>query len=89
MTKGIQTKARLLAKLFLQVMQIVNIAEWLSSLYNSESLGALEIFQQTLEFMLWKCCLDMDMLLVMIAVREAIQESFEFSPTGLVFGHLF
>ena len=64
-----------------------------SSAYHVQSQGALERFHQTLKSLLSAYCTELDgdweegLSWLMLAVREAVQESTGFSPNDLVFGH--
>lgn len=72
-------------------MKTLKIDHQASSPHHPESQGALERFHQSLKSMLRKYCLDTEkdwnegVLLVLFAVREAVQE-FGFSPAELMFG---
>ena len=78
---------------FQQVMHELGIKQYESSAYHPESQGALERFHQTLKNMMRSSCFDTEkdwdegIYLLSFAVRESVQESLEFSPFELVFGH--
>lgn len=82
-----------MSKMFSQVLKSLSITHRVSSAYHPQSQGALERFHQTLKSMLKKYCADTckdwdeGVPLVLLAVRETIQESLGFSPAQLVFGH--
>ena len=79
--------------IFQQVMHELEIKQYRSSAYHSESQGALERFHQTLKNMIRSYCFDTEkdwdegIHLLLFAVRESVQESLGFSPFELVFGH--
>ncbi|XP_063436098.1 uncharacterized protein LOC134717538 [Mytilus trossulus] len=79
--------------LFQQVVFQLGIAQFRSSAYHPESQGALERFHQTFKNMIRTFCLQFDrdwddgVHFLLFAVREAVQESFGFSPFELAFGH--
>ena len=64
-----------------------------STAHHPQSQGALKSFHQMLKYMLRAYCLqekrkwDKGLPLLLFSVRESIQESLEFSPFELVFGH--
>lgn len=80
--------------LFNQMLQELGIKNIVSSPYHPESQGVLERFRQSLKTMLRSYCFDTQhdwdegVPLVLFAVREVVQESLGFSPTGFVFGHM-
>lgn len=82
-----------MSKLFTQTLCLLGISHRTSSPYHPESQGVLERFHQTLKAMLKKYCWetgnewDEGVPFVLFAVRETTQESLQFSPTELVFGH--
>ncbi len=82
-----------LSKLFSQVLKTLNISHRVASVYHSEGQGVLEQFHQTLKSMLHNYCMetskdwDEGTPLVLLAVREAVQDSLGFSPADLEFGH--
>ena len=78
--------------IFQQVMHELDITQYKSSLYQSESQDALERFHQTFKNMIIsyfdnKKDWDERIHLLLFAVRESVQESLVFSPFELVFGH--
>ena len=79
--------------IFQQVMHELGIKQYKSSAYHPESQGALERFHQTLKNMIRSYCFDTEkdwdegIHLLLVAVRESVQESLGFSPFELVFGH--
>ena len=79
--------------IFQQVMHELGITQFKSSPYHPESQGALERFHQTLKNMIRSYCFDTEkdwdegIHLLLLAVRESVQESLGFSPFELVFGH--
>ena len=82
-----------MAHAFQQVMNQLGIKQYKSSAYHPESQGALERFHQTLKTMIKMYCIenskdwDEGVHLLLLAVRESVQESLGFSPFELVFGH--
>ncbi|XP_028847201.1 uncharacterized protein LOC114796860 [Denticeps clupeoides] len=82
-----------LSRLFKQVLEELQIKHLVSSAYHPQSQGALERFHQTLKSMLRTYCLasakewDEGLPLLLVAIRETVQESLGFSPADLVFGH--
>ena len=74
-------------------MQELEIKQYRSSAYHPESQGALERFHQILKNMIRSYCFDTEkdwyegIHLLLFAVRESAQESLDFSPFELVFGH--
>ena len=74
-------------------MYELGIKQLTSSAYHPESQGALEKFHQTLKNIIRSCCFDTgtdwneDIHVFLFAVRESVQESLEFGPFELVFGH--
>lgn len=95
MPKSVQTDqgSNFMSKIFAQVLKSLYIKHGKSSAYHPESQGALERFHQTLKAMMRKFCLesgrewDKGLPLLLLAVRESVQESTGFSPAKLVFGH--
>uniref|UniRef100_A0A669CU45 Gypsy retrotransposon integrase-like protein 1 n=1 Tax=Oreochromis niloticus TaxID=8128 RepID=A0A669CU45_ORENI len=93
--KVVQTDqgSNFMCKIFAQVLQSLGIKHQKSSAYHPESQGALERFHQTLKSMMRKFCLESEkewdegLPLLLLAVRESVQESLGFSPAELVFGH--
>uniref|UniRef100_A0A669CS17 ribonuclease H n=1 Tax=Oreochromis niloticus TaxID=8128 RepID=A0A669CS17_ORENI len=93
--KVVQTDqgSNFMSKIFAQVLQSLGVKHQKSSAYHPESQGALERFHQTLKSMMRKFCLesgkewDEGLPLLLLAVRESVQESLGFSPAELVFGH--
>lgn len=73
--------------------QVLKIKQNQSSAYHAQSQGALERFHQTLKSLLRAYCTELDrdweegLPWLMLAAREAVQESTGFSPNDLVFGH--
>uniref|UniRef100_A0A3P9C6A9 Gypsy retrotransposon integrase-like protein 1 n=1 Tax=Maylandia zebra TaxID=106582 RepID=A0A3P9C6A9_9CICH len=92
--KAVQTDqgSNFMSRIFAQVLQSLGIKHRKSSAYHPESQGALERFHQTLKSMMRKFCLesqkewDEGLPLLLLAVRESVQESLGFSPAELVFG---
>lgn len=82
------------SKVFVQIVDELQIKDVKSNPYHTESQGALERFHQPLKTMMCKFCLesnrdwDEGLPLLLFAVREATQKSLGFSPTDLVFGHV-
>ena len=78
---------------FQQVMYEFGIHQCKSSAYHPENQGAIERFHQTLNNMLKTYCnktgrdWDEGVHLLLFAARDSVQESLEFSPFKLVFGH--
>ena len=78
---------------FEQVMHELGIKQYRSSAYHPESQGAFERFHQTLKNMIRSYCVDTEkdwdegIHLLLFAFRESVQESLDFSPFKLVFGH--
>ena len=74
-------------------MHQLNIKQYKSNAYHSESEGALERFHQTMKTIVKTYCLQNDkdwdegVPLMLFARRESVQESLGFSPFELVFGH--
>ncbi|KAL3979168.1 gamma-glutamyltranspeptidase / glutathione hydrolase / leukotriene-C4 hydrolase [Sarotherodon galilaeus] len=93
--KSVQTDqgSNFMSKIFAQVLKSLSIKHQKSSAYHPESQGALERFHQTLKAMMRKFCLesgrewDEGLPLLLLAVRESVQECTGFSPAELVFGH--
>ncbi len=79
--------------MFGQVLKLLRIKQNQSSAYHAQSQGALERFHQTLKSLLRAYCTELDrdwedgLPWLMLAAREAVQESTGFSPNELVFGH--
>ena len=78
---------------FQQVMHELAIKQYNSSVYHPESQGSLERFHQTYKNMIRTYCYDTEkdwdegVHLLLFAARESVQESLNFSPFKLVFGH--
>ena len=93
--KSIQSDqgSNFMSTLFQQVMHEIGIKQFKSTAFHPESQGALERFHQTLKSMIKKYCFEYEkdwdegVHLLLFASREAVQESLEFSPYELVFGH--
>ena len=93
--KSIQSDqgSNFMSGVFQQVMHELGIEQFKSSAYHPESQGALERFHQTLKNMIRTYCFDSNkdwdegVHLLLFAVRETVQESLDFSPFELVFGH--
>ena len=74
-------------------MHELGIKQYKYSAYHPESQGALERFHQTLKNMIRSYCFDTEkdwdegIHLLLFATRESVQESLDFSPFELVFGH--
>ena len=72
--------------IFKQVMQELNIQQYMSSAYHPESQGALERFHQTLKNMIRTYCFDTEknwdegIPLLLFVVRESVKKSLGFSP---------
>ncbi len=79
--------------MFGQVLKLLRIKQNQSSAYHAQSQGALERFHQTLKSLLRAYCTELDrdwedgLPWLMLAAREAVQESTGFSPNELGFGH--
>ena len=75
-----------------QVMYQLRIKQYKSSAYHPESQGAIERFHQTLKNLIRAYCFEYKLdwnqgiHLLLFAVRDAVQESLEFSPFELVCG---
>ena len=82
-----------MSDIFQQVMYELDIKQYKSSAYHSESQCALERFHQTLKNMIRSYCFDTKkdwaerIHLLLFAVRESVQQSLGFSTFELVFGH--
>ena len=76
-----------------QVLHELGVQQLKSSAYHPESQGAIERFHQTLKNMIRVYCFeyqaewDQSVHMLPFTVREAVQDSLEFSPFELVFGH--
>ena len=74
------------------VLRELGVEQIFSSAYHPESQGALERWHQTFKSMLRKFCLDSNLdwdegvKYLVLAIREAPQESLGFSPFEMVFG---
>ena len=82
------------SKMFKEQLSALGVKHVTSSAYHPQSQGALERFHQTLKSMIRTYCLDHNKdwdeglpLLLLIAIREVVNESLGFSPFELVFGH--
>lgn len=79
--------------MFGQILKQLHIKHNLSSAYHAQSQGALERFHQTLKSLLRSYCTQMGkdweagLPWMLMAAREASQESTGFSPNELVFGN--
>ena len=79
--------------MFGQVLKLLRVGHDQSSLYHAQSQGALERFHQTLKSLLRAYCVELDkdwedgLPWLMLAAREAVQESTGFSPNDLIFEH--
>lgn len=79
--------------MFGQILKLLRVRHNQSSAYHAQSQGALERFHQTLKSLLRAYCTELDrdweegLPWLMLAAREAVQESIGFSPNDLVFGH--
>ncbi|XP_039514899.1 uncharacterized protein LOC120469791 [Pimephales promelas] len=79
--------------MFEQVLKMLRVQHNQSSAYHAQSQGALERFHQTLKALLRSYCIELDkdweegLPWLMLAAREAVQESTGFSPNELVFAH--
>ena len=79
--------------MFKKVLHLLRVKHNQSTAYHPQSQGALERFHQTLKSLLRAYCTEMDrdwedgMPWLMLAAREAVQESTGFSPNELVFSH--
>lgn len=80
--------------MFAQVLKLLGVNHNLSTPYHAQSQGALERFHQTLKSLLRAFCVELDrdweegLPWLMLAAREAVQDSTGFSPNDLVFGHV-
>lgn len=81
------------SKMFRQMLKLLRITQNQSSAYHAQSQCALERFHQTLKSLLRAYCTELDkdweegLPWLLLAAREAVQESTGFSPNELVFGH--
>lgn len=81
------------SKLFSQVLKVLGVAHNQSSAYHAQSQGALERFHQSLKSLLRAYCTELQrdweegLPWLLLAAREAVQDSLGFSPNDLVFGH--
>ena len=79
--------------MFGQVLKLLRIKQHQPSAYHAQSQGALERFHQILRSLLRAYCTELDrdwedgLPWLMLAAREAVQESTGFSPNDLVYGH--
>uniref|UniRef100_A0A3B4ZKQ1 Gypsy retrotransposon integrase-like protein 1 n=1 Tax=Stegastes partitus TaxID=144197 RepID=A0A3B4ZKQ1_9TELE len=79
--------------MFAQVLKLLRVKHNQSSAYHAQSQSALERFHQTLKPLLRAYCTELDrdweegLPWLLLAAREAVQESTGFSPNDLVFGH--
>jgi len=79
--------------LFAQVLKQLKVQHNMSSAYHAQSQGALERFHQTLKSLLRSYCVELNqdweegLPWLLLAAREAVQDSTGFSPNELVFGH--
>lgn len=79
--------------LFAQVLKQLNVKHHQASAYHAQSQGALERFYQSLKSLMRSYCTEMGndweegMPWLLLAAREVCQESTDFSPNDLVFGH--
>ena len=75
-------------------MHELGIKQYKSSAYQPESQGVLERLHQTLKNMIRSYCFDTEkdldegIHLLLLAVRESVQESLAFRAFELVFGHI-
>lgn len=82
-----------MSRIFSQVMKQLGVSHHYASAYHPESQGALERFHAILKSMLCAYCFetgcdwDEGVHLLLLAMREVIQESLGFSPADLVFAH--
>lgn len=76
--------------MFAQVLKLLCVRHHQSSAYHAQSQGALERFHQTLKSLLRAYCTELGggAPWLMLAAREAMQESMGFSPNDLVFAHV-
>lgn len=80
--------------MFAQVLKVLGVKHNQSTPYHAQSQGALERFHQTLKSLLRAFCVELDrdweegLPWLMLAAREAVQDSTGFSPNDLVFGHV-
>ena len=85
--------SKFMSGIFQQVMHELRFTQYKSSPFHPESQGALKRFHQTLKTMIRSYCFDTekdwdeDIHLLLLTVRESVQESFGFSLFELVFGH--
>ena len=81
-----------MAGVFQQVLYQLGIKQNVSSVYHPESQGALERFHQALKTMLRAYCLeqhkdwDEGIPMLLVAVRESVQDTLGFSPFELLYG---
>ena len=73
-------------------MNHLGIKQYKSSVYHTESQGAMEKFDQTLKTIIKMYSIENrrdwdEGVHLLFAIRESIQESLGFSPFELVFGH--
>lgn len=79
--------------MFAQVLKLLGVTHNLSTPYHAQSQGALERFHQSLKSLLRAFCVELardweeGLPWLMLAAREAVQDSTGFSPNDLVFGH--
>ncbi len=80
--------------MFAQVLKLLRVKHNQLSEYHTQSQGALERFHQTLKSLLRAYCTELGrdweegLPWLMLAAREAVQESTGFSPNELVFAHV-
>lgn len=79
--------------MFAQVLKLLGVRHNQSTPYHAQSQGALERFHQSLKSLLRAFCVELardweeGLPWLMLAAREALQDSLGFSPNELVFGH--
>lgn len=79
--------------MFAQVLKLLGIRHNKSTPYHAQSQGALERFHQSLKSLLRAFCVELakdweeGLPWLMLAAREAVQDSTGFSPNELIFGH--
>ena len=82
-----------MSKQFTRALRQLKAKHNISSAYHPQSQGALERFHQTLKSLLRSYCVELGsdweegLPWLLLAIREVVQESTDFSPNELVFGH--
>jgi hypothetical protein len=91
--KTIQPDKAFMSGLFQQAMHELGVIQYKSTAHHPESQGALECIHQKLKTMMRAYCYqyekdwDEGVHLVLFVAQGAVQESLDFSPFELVFGH--